>query len=88
MYEFNAKSNVVKIEVEPLPAGQPETFKGAVGDFSFNARLNNTTTKSNEPLTLNVDISGSGNIKLLDMPEVNFPSGFENFFFPLCNHQL
>ncbi|MGB5529416.1 MAG: BatD family protein, partial [Ignavibacteriaceae bacterium] len=87
MYEFNAKSNVVKIEVEPLPAGQPETFKGAVGDFSFNARLNNTTTKSNEPLTLNVDISGSGNIKLLDMPEVNFPSGFEKYE-PKVNEEI
>ena len=79
IYEFNAKSNVVKIEVEPLPTGQPESFKGAVGDYSFNANLSNTTTKSNEPLTLNVSISGTGNIKLLDMPEINFPSGFEKY---------
>jgi len=28
---------------------------------------------------LNVNISGSGNIKLLDMPEINFPSGFEKY---------
>ena len=79
IYEFNAKSNVVKIEVESLPSGQPESFNGAVGDYLFNAQLNNTTTKSNEPLTLNVNISGSGNIKLLDMPEINFPSGFEKY---------
>jgi len=79
IYEFNAKSNVVKIEVESLPSGQPESFNGAVGDYLFNAQLNNTTTKSNEPLTLNVNISGSGNIKLLDMPEINFPNGFEKY---------
>jgi hypothetical protein len=77
--EFNAKSNVVKIEVEPLPPGQPDTFKGAVGDYSFDVKLNTTTTKSNEPLTLNVNISGTGNIKLLDMPEINFPNGFEKY---------
>ncbi|MCW8812495.1 MAG: BatD family protein, partial [Chlorobium sp.] len=77
--EFNAKSNVVKIEVEPLPPGQPGSFNGAVGDYSFDAKLNNTTTKSNEPLTLNVNISGTGNIKLLDMPEINFPNGFEKY---------
>ena len=79
VYEFNAKSNTVKIQVEPLPAGEPESFKGAVGDYSFNATLNNTSVKSNEPLTLNLNISGTGNIKLLDMPEINFPNGFEKY---------
>ena len=77
--EFNAKSNVAKIEVLPLPPGQPDSFNGAVGDYSFDVKLNNTTTKSNEPLTLNVNISGTGNIKLLDMPEINFPNGFEKY---------
>jgi hypothetical protein len=87
IYEFNAKSDVVKIEVEPLPSGQPNSFKGAVGDFSFEAKLNNTTVKSNEPLTLNVNISGSGNIKLLEMPEVNLPNGFEKYE-PKINDQI
>jgi hypothetical protein len=87
IYEFNAKSNVVKIDVQPLPDGQPEAFKGAVGDFSFEAKLNNTTVKSNEPLTLNVNISGSGNIKLLDMPEINLPNGFEKYE-PKINEQI
>jgi len=79
IYEFNAKSNVVKVEVESLPQDQPESFKGAVGDFSFDAKLNNTTVKSNEPLTLKLNISGAGNIKLLEMPEVNLPNGFEKY---------
>jgi hypothetical protein len=79
IYEFNAKSNTVKVEVEPLPAGQPDSFKGAVGDFSFDAKLNPTTVKSNEPLTLDLNISGTGNIKLLDLPEINLPSGFEKY---------
>ncbi len=86
-YEFNAKSNVVKVEVQPLPQNQPESFKGAVGDYSFDAKLNNTTVKSNEPLTLNIKISGSGNIKLLEMPEVNLPNGFEKYE-PKVNEQI
>ena len=77
--EFDAKSNIVKVDVQPLPSGAPESFNGAVGDFSFKAELNNTTTKSNEPLTLNVSVSGSGNIKLIDMPDINFPNGFEQY---------
>jgi len=79
IYEFNAKSNIVKVDVDPLPQGQPESFNGAVGDFSFDAKLNSTTVKSNEPLTLKLNISGSGNIKLLEMPEVNLPNGFEKY---------
>jgi hypothetical protein len=87
IYEFNAKSNVVKIEVEPLPSGQPDDFKGAVGDYSFEAKLNNTNVKSNEPLTLYINLSGSGNIKLLDMPEINLPNGFEKYE-PKINEQI
>jgi hypothetical protein len=85
--EFNAKSDVVKINVEPLPPDQPASFKGAVGDYSFNAKLNKTETKSNEPLMLRIDISGTGNIKLLDMPEVNLPGGFEKYE-PKINEQI
>ena len=87
IYEFNAKSNVVKIDVQPLPDGQPESFKGAVGDYLFDAKLNNTLVKSNEPLTLSVNISGSGNIKLIDMPEINLPNGFEKYE-PKINEQI
>ena len=85
--DFDTKSNIVKIDVEPLPSGAPESFNGAVGDFSLKAELSNTTTKSNEPLTLNVSVSGSGNIKLLDMPEINFPNGFE-MYEPKINEQI
>ncbi|MDH3269610.1 MAG: BatD family protein, partial [Ignavibacteria bacterium] len=77
--DFNAKSNVVKIQVDPLPPGQPDSFKGAVGDYSLDVKLNNTTVKSNEPLTLNINISGTGNINLIEMPEINLPNGFEKY---------
>jgi hypothetical protein len=87
IYEFNAKSNVVKIDVQPLPEGQPESFKGAVGDYTFDAKLNKAETKSNEPLTLNLNISGSGNINLIDMPEMNLPNGFEKYE-PKINEQI
>jgi hypothetical protein len=78
--EFNAKSNTVKVDVVDVPQeGKPDSFKGAVGDFSFKSDLNRTITKTNEPLTLNVTISGTGNIKLVDMPEINLPAGFEKY---------
>ncbi|MFA7228804.1 MAG: BatD family protein, partial [Melioribacteraceae bacterium] len=35
--EFQARSNTIKIEVDPLPANAPASFNGAVGDFNFKA---------------------------------------------------
>ncbi len=80
MIEYNSTSNKVKVDVLPLPVeGQPENFHGAVGDFKLDAKLNKTSTKSNEPLTLTVTISGAGNFELLEMPEINLPNGFEKY---------
>lgn len=78
--EYNAVSNIVKVDVLPLPtAGKPENFYGAVGNFKMEATMNKTSTKTNEPLTLNVSISGTGNFELLEMPKINLPTGFENY---------
>lgn len=78
--EYSAISNTVKVDVVPLPIeGKPENFHGAVGDFKMEATINRTTTKTNEPLTLNVSISGTGNFELLEMPGINLPNGFEKY---------
>ncbi len=78
--EYSAISNTVKVDVVPLPIeGKPENFHGAVGDFKMEATINKTTTKTNEPLTLNVSISGTGNFELLEMPGINLPNGFEKY---------
>ncbi len=78
--EYKAISNTVKVDVLPLPTvGKPKNFHGAVGDFKMEAAITKTSTKTNEPLTLNVSISGTGNFELLEMPEINLPAGFEKY---------
>jgi hypothetical protein len=78
--KFNAKSNIVKIKVNPLPVNNvPSSFNGAVGDFTFRADLDKKNVKQNEPISLKLSISGTGNIKLLDVPEVQLPPGFEKY---------
>ena len=78
--EFTAKSNLVRIDVLDFPQeGKPDSFKGSVGNYSLKSDLNRTITKTNEPLTLTVSISGTGNIKLLELPELNLPTGFEKY---------
>ncbi len=66
-------SRAVTINVKPLPAGAPESFTGAVGDFSMNTSLSKSTTLTDEPLTLRVEVSGKGNVKLFNEPKLKVP---------------
>jgi hypothetical protein len=77
--EYNAKSNTVKVNVLPLPENKPDSFKGAVGQFSLTSDLNKNTTKTNEPISLKVNITGTGNVTLLTVPEINLPAGMEKY---------
>ncbi len=77
---YTAKSNTIKLNVLQLPSKDvPKSFNGAVGDFTMTSKLSTTRTKTNEPISLKIDLSGNGNIQLLNMPEVNFPPGFDKF---------
>ena len=78
--DYAAKSNTLKIDVLPLPKeGKPESFNGAVGDFTLNSSIDKSKTKTNEPVSLKVDIKGNGNIKLIDISEVKLPPGVEKY---------
>ncbi len=63
----------VTIRVKPLPGGAPEGYGGAVGSFTMTAELSKDEVSENEALSLRVTISGSGNLPLLEEPEVNLP---------------
>lgn len=75
--EYTAKSNTVKVKVNPLPNSNEVSFKGAVGNYSLTASVDKEKIKQNEPISVKVKISGSGNLKLVDQPEIIFPNGFE-----------
>jgi hypothetical protein len=74
------QSPATTIKVEPLPAGAPASFKGAVGNnFRMEAAFNRDSVTANDALSLIVKISGEGNIKLVETPKVNFPPHFETY---------
>ena len=78
--EYPAKSNTLKVDVIPLPDNnKPTSFRGAVGNFNFSASIDKQKTKTNEPITLKFDISGTGNLKLLELPSFELPNGFEKY---------
>lgn len=69
----------MEIQVDPLP-NRPANFSGAVGQFRIeSALIPEKELKSNDALTLKLTVSGTGNMKLLTAPKVNFPKDFETY---------
>lgn len=68
----------VTIQVDPLPT-RPDGFSGGVGKFSISGQLDNDEVKANEPVTLRVVVSGTGNLKLIKEPVVTFPKDFDSY---------
>jgi len=77
--EYIAKSDPIRIKVDPLPSGAPASFKGAVGRFTMSSKIDKERSKTNEPLSYKVTISGTGNIKVLESPTVEVPADFEQY---------
>lgn len=75
--QIKVSSNSASINIDPLPQPQPDGFSGAVGKFNINSKLSSSKFKTNEAASLTYTISGSGNIKYLKEPEIDFPSEFE-----------
>jgi hypothetical protein len=64
-------SDPIEVQVQPLPANAPKEFAGAVGQFTISGRLDKTTIPQGEPVTLNVEVTGVGNVKTV--PDLTFP---------------
>lgn len=79
-YEYTARSNTVRIFSLELPQlNVPPSFSGAVGEFSLDAVLDKNQVKANEPIDLKMEITGTGNLQLVNIPEVQLPAGFEKY---------
>lgn len=78
--QFKLKSVPVNITVTALPInGQPESFGGAVGNFTLSSKVDKTSLSTDETLNLSIDISGTGNLKLIQAPALTLPNGLDVF---------
>ena len=69
----------VTIHVAALPSGKPAGFSGGVGRFTLTPSISQTEIQANEAVTIRLDIAGSGNMKLLKTPAIDWPEGFEPY---------
>jgi len=73
-------SKPMSIFVKPLPEiGKPDGFKGAVGNFTIESSLEKNKFSTDETGKLFITITGSGNMQLLTLPDITWPSTFEVF---------
>ena len=84
---FGSYTNVTKmltapgvtIHVSALPSGKPASFSGGVGKFNLTPSISQTELQTNEAVTIKLDITGAGNMKLLKTPAIDWPEGFEPY---------
>ena len=68
------------IGVKALPeVGKPADFSGAVGKFDFKVTPSKTNLKNGESLDLVVSVTGSGNMKLFNLPKPVVPNSLEMY---------
>lgn len=73
-------SEVHPITVTPPPSdGQPEQFDGTVGTFALSARSSTRTVRAGDPITLQVKVTGKGDLDRVPMPHFSAPSGWKTY---------
>ena len=72
------RSKPFTIQVKELPQlGKPAGFGGTVGNVTMATSLSADTVNANDAITYKVTFRGTGNLKLLKAPTINFPLDFE-----------
>ena len=73
---FASAKKYVRVKNLPLD-GKPEGFSGAVGDFNYVVSSSRDILKSNETASVSLKVTGNGNLKLFELPEIKTPSELE-----------
>lgn len=78
-YTYKLKSGSIDINAISLPSNAPANFNGIVGNYSVDTKLDRNSTVTNDPVKLRIEISGTGNFKLLDAPQLDLPPDIESY---------
>lgn len=78
-YSYTTPLASATINVKALPEPRPADFCGAVGSFSVSATLSPDILRTNESATYSLTFKGTGNVKYLTTPTVEFPSTFDQY---------
>ncbi len=74
--EYSSAKKTINVKNLPLE-GKPESFTGAVGDFSYELTSSRNVLKANESSQIKVIVKGKGNLKLFELPKIETPKELE-----------
>ncbi len=80
MQERELTAEAAELIVKPLPtAGRPKSFSGAVGQFQLSGQGAPARVKINDPVTMTLTVSGSGNFERVSAPVLTDPAGWRAY---------
>lgn len=72
----------VTVQVRPLPENAPESFNGAVGQYTASLEATPMSITLGEPVTLTLTIDGTGDLERLLAPDLSEIAGWRVFANP------
>ncbi len=81
---LNCRDLERKLVVVDLPEGRPPSFAGAIGEgFYLDVAADRTVVKAGDPIQLQVELRGNGNVSTAQLPELSEVSpAWKNFKTP------
>ena len=80
MQKVTLQSKPLSVLVSPLPdAEKPAGFKGAVGNFTIETKVEKNNFSTDDDGKMAIIISGEGNLQMINSPEMFWPQGIEAF---------
>ncbi len=77
---YATESAIRNVRVKALPeVGKPIDFSGAVGEFEFSVLADKNVLKANDAAQIKVEVKGSGNLKLFEIPKIITPVELEAY---------
>lgn len=77
--EVTIQSPLQHIHVKEFPKNSPKNFAGAVGNFNINLILDKPFLRIDSTAQIEVEVTGSGNFKLIKTPNILIPQEFETY---------
>ncbi len=77
--EVNLQVPALELDARDLPPGAPRGFENAVGDFAINARTTATTVHEGDPVSVELTVSGRGNLDALRPPTLVDDEGWKTY---------
>ncbi len=75
--KLQVKSNSATVVIDPLPEPKPASFNGAVGNFTISSSVTPAELKTYAAATYALSIKGTGNLKYIKGPAIEFPKQFD-----------